>query len=288
MRLQSFELATRDIADADLDALHALSISVGWPHRRADWDLLRSLGRGFASLDDIGRVFGSAMWFRHGADCATIGMVITSPRVQTQGGGRWMMDRILAECGGRRVIVNATRAAHALYLPLGFEPRATVHQIQGFVGAVPQPDGRGTGTVEPVPSGDLAAILALDGAAFGADRTAVLARLAPLSRVLGIRRDGRWDGYAMRRPFGRGHVVGPVVAASEDDAVRLVAPLLADLAGRFARMDTRQPEGPLRALLRRSGLGVFDTVRTLTRGGALPEVRTGRPGVYGLAAQPLS
>ncbi len=33
------------------------------------------------------------MWFPPREECATIGMVITTPRVQALGGGRWMMDR---------------------------------------------------------------------------------------------------------------------------------------------------------------------------------------------------
>jgi GNAT superfamily N-acetyltransferase len=111
MRLQSFDLASQDIASVDVEWLHGLSLGVEWPHRPADWDFLRKVGRGFVALDEIGRVFSSAMWFPYGADCATIGMVITSPRVQTHGGGRWMMDGILRQCGERRLILNATRAA---------------------------------------------------------------------------------------------------------------------------------------------------------------------------------
>ncbi len=32
------------------------------------------------------------MWFRHSPELATIGMVITSPRLQTQGTGLWLME----------------------------------------------------------------------------------------------------------------------------------------------------------------------------------------------------
>jgi len=284
MRLQSFDLASRDIAAVDGESLHGLSLGVEWPHRPADWDLLRSVGRGFVALDEIGRVFSSAMWFPYGADCATIGMVITSPRVQTHGGGRWMMEGILQQCGERRLILNATRAAYSLYVSLGFVPQATVYQCQGYARAVAaQGDA-----VETVEGDDLAEVAALDAAAFGADRSALMARLAAVSEIRGLRRGGRLVGFAMRRPFGRGQVIGPVVAGSDEEAAQLVSALLAGLDGQFVRVDTRQADGALRTVLHAAGLSLHDTVTTMTRGAPLPKVAPGSPGTYALAAHALS
>jgi GNAT superfamily N-acetyltransferase len=116
VRLKSFELVARDINDVDVELLHALSISVRWPHRPKDWDVLRRAGHGIVAVDGIGRVFGSAMWFPHGDDFATIGLVITTPRIQAQGGGRWLMDQILEQCGDRNLALNATHAAYPLYV----------------------------------------------------------------------------------------------------------------------------------------------------------------------------
>ncbi len=287
MQLQSFDLATQDISGVDLEALHALSLSVGWPHRRSDWELLRSLGHGAAALDEIGRVFSSAIWFDHGQSLATIGMVITSPRVQTHGGGRWMMERILRECGERSLMLNSTRAAYTLYLSLGFEFQALVTQMQGIVRPAPDGPGPDGGAVEDLTLAAFSDLFALDRAAFRADRSRILTRLAPLSRIVGIYREQRLEGYAMRRAFGRGTVIGPVVAQSEDDAICLVRPLLADLGGRFARLDTRHPDGPFADFLKASGLKLFDSVSTMTRGTSLARTEVGRPGIYALAAQPL-
>ena len=79
VRLKSFELVARDIREVDVKLLHALSLAVGWPHRPKDWDFLRRAGQGIVAVDGIGRVFGSAMWFPHGREFATIGLVLTSP-----------------------------------------------------------------------------------------------------------------------------------------------------------------------------------------------------------------
>ncbi len=288
MRLKSFELATQDIASVDVEALHALSLGVEWPHRPGDWDAFRSLGQGIVALDAIGRVFGSAMWFPHGEDCATIGMVITTPRVQAQGGGRWMMDRILDECGDRRLILNSTRAAYRLYVSLGFEPQAIVYQHQGYAAPWAASLPGSAAAVETIAPTGLGEVAALDEAAFGAARPRLMAYLAGTAETRGLRRDGRLVGYGMRRTFGRGTVIGPVVAESEADAVALVASLLTGLDGQFVRMDTRQFPGPLRSLLESAGLKLFDTTKTLTRGAPLAPVEPGRPGIYGLAAHALS
>jgi hypothetical protein len=74
MRLQSFDLRLFDIADTDLEKLHALSLMVGWPHRLKDWEMLRESGYGIVAQDEIGRVFGSAMWFPFADDFTTVGM----------------------------------------------------------------------------------------------------------------------------------------------------------------------------------------------------------------------
>ncbi len=287
IRLRSFELATQDIASVDPDSLHALSMGVEWPHRPGDWEMLRAMGHGFVALDDIGRVFSSAMWFPHGDDCGTIGMVITNPRLQTHGGGRWMMKRLLEDCGERRLLLNATRAAFNLYLSLGFAPEATVYQCQGVVAGDLPPVPAGPEPIAPVPPDDLPEILALDAAAFGAERRRLLDHLAESSTMLGLRRGERWIAYAVSRPFGRGRVIGPIVAENESQATRLAAAFLVAEGGSFVRIDTRQHEGTFRRFLQASGLSLFDTVRTMTRGTTLAAVQTGAPGIYGLAGHAL-
>ena len=61
VRVKSFELVAQDVSEVDTLLLHALSAGVGWPHRPADWDFLRQVGQGIVAVDEIGRVFGSAM-----------------------------------------------------------------------------------------------------------------------------------------------------------------------------------------------------------------------------------
>lgn len=84
----------------DIPLLHELSVAVGWMHRAEDWGTALRLGSGIFLTDEIGRPFGSAMWFPVADDLAMLGMVITTPRLQERGAARWMMDQILSQTGG--------------------------------------------------------------------------------------------------------------------------------------------------------------------------------------------
>lgn len=263
-RLQTYELTLRDLQENDIDKLHQLSVGVGWPHRPDDLRLLLQLGKGFAGCDKIGRMVASAMWFPMGDDFATVGMVITSPRLQSLGAGRWLMNHVMEHCQGRDLQLNPPRAAYRLYDALGFKPVGVVHQHQGAAidqGERPMPTGA---KIRPLEATDLAEMVHLDKAAFGADRAAILTALLPHSSGTVLERDGRMAGFALCRTFGRGHVVGPVVARDSADAIALTAPHVQNHAGRFLRVDTPQGEGEFRDFLCQSGMPEYDTVTTMS------------------------
>lgn len=288
LRVDAVSLHLIDIRQAPLDQLHALSIAVGWPHRAEDWQFLRETGHGVAALDEIDRVLGSGMWFPQGDRFATIGMMIISPRLQMLGTGQWLMQWLLADAAGREFRLNATRAARRLYLSQDFVPEQTLYQCQGEARTVPDLPAP-LGDVGRLLPSDLDRLVMLDGQAFGVARPALLARLLPLSSGYGLWRDGDLVGFALCRRFGRGHVIGPVVAAQDADAVALVARHLLDLEGQFARVDTHHDQGPFAAFLARAGLSVYDTVLTMANGpGArLVPPQPGQPHTYGLVSQAL-
>jgi hypothetical protein len=231
--------------------------------------------------DEIGRVVGSAMWWPMGPDFARIGMVITTPRLQEQGAARWLMQQIAGPIGARDKALTATREALRLYLSLGFRPGATVYLHQGKVVKTPAaiPGAR------PMVAADEAAVRALDAAALTAERRAVLDELLAVSEGTVVERDGEVAGFALCRRFGRGHVVGPVVAASEEDALALVAPHVAAHVGRFLRLDTREAEGRFRAYLEACGLSLFETGTLMALG--RDRVPEGPARIYGMASHSL-
>lgn len=291
LTVDTFELKIGDMNDADLQQLHSLSIAVGWPHRAEDWQFLRETGSGIVALDEIGRVMGSAMWFPQGEGMATIGMVITSPRLQANGAGHWLMQKVMRECDGRDFRLNATRAARRLYMSLDFRTEKKVFQCQGQArlpgGPYAIPDRC---EVRPLARADLDAAIALDALSFGVARAAVIEKLWDQSQGFGMFREDALVAFALCRRFGRGHVVGPVVAPCDDDAISVVRPHLENHAGKFLRLDTYSGCGTFSAFLSRSGLPIFDTVTTMSLGRSLDEyssadVETGT--TFGLASQAL-
>lgn len=289
--LSSFKLKVADVADVELARLHALSTGVGWPHRAEDWKMLREVGHGIVALDEIGRALGTAMWFPYEPEFAQIGMVITSPRLQAYGAGRWMMEHVLKQAGPRTFELNATRAAYRLYLSMGFTAGPTVYQCQGEA-IVPEPGRQPAGaTLREIASGDLAELVALDRSAYGVDRSALLARLLEASKGVALLRRKRIRAFALCRRFGRGHVVGPVIAETDDDAVAVTRPHVAEHAGGFLRLDTRQQAGAFPEFAARSGLRIYDTVTSMWLGRCLAVTQAAgakrHPIAYALASQSL-
>jgi GNAT superfamily N-acetyltransferase len=288
VRVKSFELVAKDINDVDVKLLHALSIGVGWPHRPKDWDFLRRAGHGIVAVDGIDRVFGSAMWFPYSQEFATIGLVITSPRTQAQGTGRWLMEQVFERCGDRNLTLNSTHAAYHLYLSLGFTKEATVYLWQGEIVSPPPPVPALAGELSSLSTANIGEIATLDERAFGTNRQKLLALLSEGASISVLRRGGEAVGFSMKREFGRGHVIGPIVASNDCDAIHLTAVHLKDLAGQFVRVDTREQTGLFADFLQHSRLGMTDTVTTMSKGRRFLNRKENEPWVYGLAGHALS
>jgi hypothetical protein len=113
-----------------------------------------------------------------------------------------------------------------------------VAQHQGLAGDIAAP-----AETQAATDADLPAIAALDRRAFGADREGLLSYFDRIGEFAVIRRDGRVSGFACLRPFGRGEVIGPVVAADLGEARKLIEHFIARRPGRFLRVDTTAETG---------------------------------------------
>lgn len=284
-RVDAFEASARMLGPSDLDLMHELTVSVFWPHRARDLEMMLSLGKGYLAYDEIGRALGSSMYFEMGGDFAMIGMMITHPRLQTYGVGRWLLDRAMEDCAGRDLRLNATRQGYRLYEGAGFVPVATVHQHQGKARAIHLPETPSGVELRGMESGDRSALLALDRTAFGAERGTVFSALLAKSDGMVATRAGEPVGFALARNFGRGRVIGPIVAENEAMAMSLTAPFVQRHEGSFLRVDTPHDDTDFNAFLAAAGLGDFDTVTEMCVG---PNRRaTAGAQTYGLAAHTL-
>lgn len=279
---ETHPLRLRPTGPGDLDRLHALSLEAVWPHRREDWRFVSGVGRGIAACDETGRVGGCALWWPHGEAAGSVGMVIVSPALQGRGTGRRLMRAILDEAGPRRLLLNATSDGRSLYESEGFLAAGTVRQHQGLASHYSEASDE---CVRPMTGADRDAVLALDAAASGADRSRMLDALA--AEAWGHVHDhrGTVTGFAFARAFGHGHLLGPLIAPGDDAAIALARPSLARHTGAFLRVDTPVAEGAFPAFLAASGLAQVDEVLTMVRGASFAPRGPAR--IYALAAQAL-
>ncbi|MCZ7449112.1 GNAT family N-acetyltransferase [Agrobacterium rhizogenes] len=220
-----------------LDAAVELSRQAGWPHRKEDWALVLSLSKGFVALEN-GRVVGTAMATLLGETCATVNMVIVDESMRGRGLGRQLMQAALDAAENRECRLVATADGLPLYEKLGFAAFGEVCQHQGIPSATDRPAG-----VAWVDSIEPAELAALDAQAFGADRTALFTVLASRARFALVRKHGVIKGFAALRAFGRGEVIGPVVAEDVEIAKDLIAFIVSERAGEFLRVDTTVDAG---------------------------------------------
>ena len=217
-----------------------LSQQAGWPHRPEDWRMALALSKGCVAvaLQD-NRVIGTALMTPFGSEAAAINMVIVDASVRGRGTGRRLMEGVLSLAGDRSLQLVATESGLSLYETLGFRSSGVVVQHQGqVVKSVTAPSG-----VRAARPDDMAAITELDRAAYGAERRRLIALLADAGSFAVLERMDHLVGFAALRPFGRGEVIGPVVAANSDDARCLVSHFLAARAGAFLRIDTDATTG---------------------------------------------
>lgn len=240
-----------------------LSQQAGWPHRAEDWALTLSVSDGVVALDGE-VVVGTALCSCFG-DVATLSMIIVDASMRGRGLGRELMAAVMDRAGPRAMRLVATTDGLPLYEKLGFVATGTIAQHQGIaLTATPE---QAVTEGEPDP--------ALDLAASGMDRTNLLARMGGV----GLRTTG---GFTVLRDFGRGRLVGPIVASNDAAARALLAEAARRCAGGFLRVDLAR------------GLSDFAASLGLAHvGGGIAMTRGARPAVpsdfktYALVSQAL-
>jgi GNAT superfamily N-acetyltransferase len=271
MTTTSTAITFRPMRKDDLPAAHALSQAVRWPHRPEDWEFALRLGTGFVAEED-GAVAGTALCWHQGPHHGSLGLIIVSPAHQGKGIGRRLMHLVLDQLGDRCTVLNATAAGQPLYESLGFRAIGTLHQHQGLLAAATAPAGL---RPRPATAADIPAIVALANRGTGMVRDELLKHLIGVAEGAVLEQDGEVTGFSLIRPFGRGHVIGPVVAADAACAQALIATWSDAYAGTFVRVDVTGSSG-LGEWLAQAGLTQVDTAVTMGRQGEPPQDATVR------------
>lgn len=267
-------------ATEHLEAALQLSQEMSWPYRLEDWAIALELGEGFVLRNSADTVIATAAWWAYGETHASAGMIIVAKAAQGRGHGARLMDALLAAAHPRTITLNSTAEGLALYERRGFVPTGVIQQHQGV------PDKRHhaplTSLVRALAPSDVEAVARLDQQATGWSRRQMLDRLIEAGDGHVLVRDGEARGYAISRPFGRGHVIGPVVAESAADTRALIEAALARLGQVFVRVDTAAIS-QLGDWLESIGLHQVSDATTMVKGPHIPP--TGPASMFALANQ---
>ena len=234
---------------ADTHACWQLSQSLRWPHREADWQQFITWAKAHGAALAVraeGRLIGCGLAWQWGHKQGSIGMVIVDDAWQRRGIGKQLFRGLLQALEGRDVMLQATAQGRPLYESLGFTAIGHARQFHGHW--QPPTDANPTAPITTdnlarlLQPQDVPALLAYDQRERGLTRLALLqALLAQMDAdercAVSVDAHGRLCGYGILRRFGRGWVVGPLLADGADRAVALVKLLTQERTGDFVRID---------------------------------------------------
>jgi GNAT superfamily N-acetyltransferase len=261
-RSELSEIGRLDLAD--LPDAEALVAEAGWNQVAADWRLFLDFGTVYA-VRAAGRVIATAATLPYGGRCAWISMVLVTASHRRKGLATRLLDRCIADitAAGLVPVLDATPAGRTVYAPLGFQDAWSFARLMSRQRtAIPQPQSDAI-TVHPITDSAWPALCAYDTAAFGADRSAILARLR--SRLppadLFARRDGRLVGLLLGRDGRTAAHLGPLIAEDDTIAIALLGQALSGLSG-TVYLDLADAKAKVRAWLEAAG---FAPQRPFTR-----------------------
>jgi GNAT superfamily N-acetyltransferase len=236
----------RRLGPADLKNLMALSTDRGWLPEKRKWGLLLDTSEIFGvDAPDGSGLAGSVTLTRYGTGHASVGMMLVAARYGRRGLGRTLMTHLLDAAGDATVTLFATSMGRPLYEKLGF--KATGRSVSFMGHFRPGPEEPAI-TTSPATESHLPAILALDKAVFGADRSHILRRLPEFAEEIRVSEDAAGYaavGYAAAWSNGQTTVIGPVIAPDAATARRLITDLAATVRGPVRlELDPDRPELP--------------------------------------------
>lgn len=277
-------ISYRAMTEADLGTAYSLSQAVKWPHRIEDWKIMHNLGTGFvADLD--GQPIGTVLCWDHGERYSSLGLVIVSPDQQGHGIGRKLMNQILEEIGDHKnIFLCATSSGKPLYESLGFSASGNVYQHQAIIEKAIEIAANDKEELRQMVKDDHSSLIKLAETACGLARETTLNSLLKSASGVVMETQGNITGFALIREFGRGYVIGPVMASSKGQAQAMIQSLVNNHVGDFVRIDIPE-SSELSTWLAQIGLPQVNTVVEMVRG--TPPLRDTQMRQFALISQAL-
>ncbi|WP_109119264.1 GNAT family N-acetyltransferase [Azospirillum sp. TSO22-1] len=228
-------MAPTELDAALLPGCLALSAEAGWNQTAEDWSVFFGRGTVFGVVED-GRPVATGAVLPYDGGFGWISMVLVTPARRGRRLGTRILEIGLEELArlGRVPVLDATPAGERVYRPLGFRPQFGLTRWQG-------PSGGGVPAgVRAMSMHDVAAAVAADALAFGAERALLLGGfLGRAPEHAFVLENG--VGFVLARPGRVALQIGPLVAEREEDAWllleaavgRATGPVFLDLADRW-------------------------------------------------------
>jgi GNAT superfamily N-acetyltransferase len=255
------------LTPSELDDVGALVREARWNQLAADWRIFTEFGRLYAAHIEDGRIVATTATLPYGGRFAWISMVLVAGEYRRRGLATMLLRRAMADLAAAKLVpvLDATPDGRAVYRRLGFEDswgfqRLIRRERQRAAGPLPAPAGV---TVRPIADADWPALCAYDAAAFGAERSAVLAGLRgrlPAAELVAARAGGI-AGFLLGRDGGLAAQIGPLIAEDDTIAGALAARALDGIEGPLF-VDLADSKGELRNVLDARG---FTAARPFTR-----------------------
>ncbi|MEQ3709865.1 GNAT family N-acetyltransferase [Tateyamaria sp.] len=236
-----------------------LSQAAGWAHGYKDWEMLLRLSTGRIAICDS-HVVGTGFRMDFGPNLSALNMIIVSENMRSQGLGRSLMLSLMQSDSDRAYRLIATRKGRPLYEKLGFEEVDQLVTVRGLLEYVPLPS-----KAHNFENCDRNGLVQLESASFGGYRAAVVDWLLANAKLAVVRDQGVVQGFAARRLFGQGYVIGPVVTGNPDHAKALITHLVQDIKGDLVRLDVTNAS-ELTPWLQTLGLSIVDAPPVMQRG----------------------
>lgn len=219
--------------------LLALARSVGWHFSEGQPDLYLRTGPVYGHRDG-GKWISCAGFYAYGQELVSIGHLIVDPAYQGKRLGKRLMLHYLSEAEktGSAVTLVSTKSGFPLYTSLGFQTIGYAHRFQYDVpaeGLRHERSSSADGDLVPLNEAVLPEVIELDRTAAGVRRERVLSSIDHHKISGWAVRDssGAIQGYGFARAKDDILVVGPLVSADTDMAVRLLKTLIAGWRGRI-------------------------------------------------------
>ena len=255
------------LTPSELDDAGALVREARWNQLAADWRIFLALGRLYAAQLDEGRIVATTATLPFGGRFAWISMVLVTGEYRRRGLATKLMQQAMRDLAAAKLVpvLDATPDGREVYRRLGFQ------DSWGFQRLIRRERPRAAVTfsapagvaVRPLTDADWPALCAYDAAAFGAERSAVLAGLRgrlPAADLLAMRGNAI-AGFLLGRDGGLASHIGPLIADDDAVACALVARALEGIEGPLF-IDLADSKSAPRGFLDAHG---FTAVRPFTR-----------------------